>query len=74
MTACELFVLNSTHEGFPRLLLGAMYAGLPVVLRRLATPEVVSDGRNGMLVAPNNPGVLYKTLLQLAFRPRKHGD
>jgi glycosyltransferase involved in cell wall biosynthesis len=66
MAACDLFVLNSTHEGFPHVLLEAMSLGLPVVATAVGgTPELVRDGENGFLIAPNANGALSKTLMRL---------
>jgi glycosyltransferase involved in cell wall biosynthesis len=66
MSACDLFVLNSTYEGFPHVVLEAMGAGLPVVATEVGgTPELVRDGENGLLISPNANGALSKTLLKL---------
>jgi len=63
MSACDLFVLNSTHEGFSHVILEAMSVGLPVVATAVGgTPELVRDGENGVLIAPNSNGALAKTL------------
>ena len=66
MSACDIFVLNSTYEGFPHVVLEAMCAGLPVVATAAGgTPELVRDGENGILIAPQANGALSKTLLKL---------
>jgi glycosyltransferase involved in cell wall biosynthesis len=70
MAACDLFVLNSTYEGLPHVVLEAMSVGLPVVATAVGgTPEVVHDGDNGVLIAPTANGLLSKTLLKLISSP-----
>lgn len=66
MAACDVFVLNSTYEGFPHVVLEAMSVGLPVVATAVGgTPELVHDEENGLLVAPGANGTLSKTILKL---------
>ena len=48
------------------MVLEAMCAGLPVVATAVGgTPELVRDGENGLLIAPNANGALSKTLMKL---------
>lgn len=47
----DIFVLPSRTEAFPNALLEAMAAGLPCVATRVGgIPEIVSDGRTGLLI------------------------
>ena len=66
MAACDLFVLNSTYEGLPHVVLEAMGAGLPVVATAVGgTPEIVKNGKNGILLRPDANGLLSETIAKL---------
>jgi glycosyltransferase involved in cell wall biosynthesis len=70
MAACDFFVLNSTYEGLPHVVLEAMSLGLPVVATAVGgTPEVVCDGDNGRLIAPADDDALVQVLAQLVSSP-----
>ncbi|MDA1349464.1 MAG: glycosyltransferase family 4 protein [Chloroflexi bacterium] len=70
MAACDIFVMNSTYEGLPHVLLEAMSAGLPVIATNIGgTPEVVTDGENGILIDHNDPEALEKALRSLISNP-----
>lgn len=69
-SALDMFVLSSLWEGMPAALLEAMSYGLPVVATTVSgIPEAVTDGAEGRLVPPANPGLLAAALLDLARDP-----
>lgn len=62
----QCFCLPSVQEGFGLVFAEAMAAGLPVVAcRAAAIPEVVIDGRTGLLVAPRSPEEVAAALERL---------
>ena len=62
-----IFCLPSFAEGVPVVLMEAMAMGLPVVTTPIAgIPELIEDGRSGVLVAPGRPDRLADSLATLA--------
>lgn len=56
MRAFDCFALTSIYEGFGLVLIEAMAAGKPVVATAVsAIPEVVQDGKTGLLIPVNDP-------------------
>lgn len=74
----DCFCLPTVQEGFGIVFTEAMAAGLPVVAcRAAAVPEVVEDGRTGLLVSPRSPEELamaMEKLLTSAALRRELGD
>jgi L-malate glycosyltransferase len=63
LAALDVFVLPSRTEGMSNALLEAMAAALPVVATAVGgTPEVVSDGASGLLVAPDDPVAMTRAI------------
>jgi glycosyltransferase involved in cell wall biosynthesis len=62
----DLFVLPSMWEGVSLALLEAMASGLAVIATNAGgTPEIVLDGKTGLLVPPGNPGSLADGIQRL---------
>jgi glycosyltransferase involved in cell wall biosynthesis len=59
IAAADVFVLASHHEGLPVTVMEALTLGVPVVAPAVGgLPEVVIDGKNGLLVTPGSPTAL----------------
>jgi glycosyltransferase involved in cell wall biosynthesis len=70
LAAMDVFVLPSLWEGLPLSMVLAMSAGVPVIATRVAgIPEVVEDGRTGLLVPPSDPVSLGAALTRLFEDP-----
>lgn len=63
----DVFVLNSSYEGLPHVVLEAMAADVPVVASAVGgTPEVVHHGETGLLVRSRDKEALVDALRRLA--------
>ena len=57
---------NGDRDGVPNVLVEAMACGVPVVATNVsAIPELVTQGRTGMLVAPDDPEALSYNLRRI---------
>lgn len=66
----DVFVLPSTSEGLPVALLEAMAHGKAVVASRVGgVPEIVEDGREGLVVEPGDPARLASAVARLLEKP-----
>jgi len=81
----DLFVLgcevafNGDRDGIPNVLLESMAMGVPVVTTSVsAIPELIEDGKTGLLVPPRKPGemarAMEKLLKDIEFRERIIGE
>ncbi len=69
-SAMDVFLMSSRFEGLPLALLEAMAAELPVVATAVGgVPEVVVDGKTGVLVPPDEPAEAAEALLKLLSEP-----
>ena len=66
----DVLALPSHYEGFPLVLLEAMQAGIPVVATAVGgIPEMIVDGDDGILVAPQDPDALAGAIKGLLGDP-----
>lgn len=66
MKTLDLLVLPSLNEAVGRSLLEAQAVGVPVVATRVGgVPEVIQDGKTGVLVEPKNPQQLAEAVVAL---------
>jgi glycosyltransferase involved in cell wall biosynthesis len=57
---------NGGRDGLPNVVLEAMAVGVPVVASAVAAlPEIVEDGRTGLLVPPEDPRALARAVARL---------
>ncbi len=70
LATLDQFWLTSTWEGTPNVVLEAMAVGVPVLATRVGgVPELIEDGRTGVLFAPGDTAALAQRSLDLLRRP-----
>ncbi|MBT4917755.1 glycosyltransferase family 4 protein [Candidatus Peregrinibacteria bacterium] len=70
LKSANIFALPSRREAFGLVNLEAMLTPLPVVATRVGgIPEIVEDGKTGILVEPENSEVFEEALKKLISKP-----
>jgi len=68
----DIFALSSLWEGLPIVILEAMAAEKPVVATAVdGVAEVVEHGTTGLLVEPQRPDLLAKSVIELIRHPNR---
>ena len=71
LAGADIFVMPSLWEGLPIALLEAMSAGLPVIATNVeGVEEVVTEGKNGLLVPVGDIRALSDAILRLLADPQ----
>lgn len=72
IAAASCLVLPSLREGSPNALLEAMEWGLPVIASGVgAVPEMLGNGRFGVVVPPSDPKALAVAIREVLARPEE---
>jgi glycosyltransferase involved in cell wall biosynthesis len=81
LQSLDIFVLacrkdrNGDMDGIPVVLMEAMLAGVPVISCRISgIPELIEDGRSGLLAEPENPAELAGAISRLLSDERLYED
>lgn len=70
MSAADIFVLPSYREGFPNTVLEAGAMSLPAIVTDInGSREIITDGLNGLIVAPRSAAPLRKAMIRLIDNP-----
>ncbi|MEK7477849.1 MAG: glycosyltransferase family 4 protein [Patescibacteria group bacterium] len=66
----DVFVLNTAYEGFSHLLLEVAAMGTPMITTRLGgNPEVIEDGKSGLLINYNDSEAWKSAILKVFAEP-----
>lgn len=70
LDAADALLVTSVREGMPHVVLEAMAAGTPVVATAVAgIPEMIRDGRDGLLVPPGEPEKAFRATATILSDP-----
>jgi len=66
----DIFVLTSLWEGTPNVILEAMVLSKPIISTNVGgIPELIEDGKSGLLILPAAPKMLYEKIIYLIENP-----
>jgi glycosyltransferase involved in cell wall biosynthesis len=70
LSRATVFALDTTYESFPHQVLEAMHVGVPVVATRVGgLPEVIEDGKSGILVPAGDTDRMADAIRRLVGDP-----
>lgn len=66
MESSNIFILPSRWEGLPMVILEAMSRGMGIIATKVGgIPEVIENGKEGILISPEDPEILAQTINKL---------
>lgn len=72
MKAADIFVLNTSYEGFSHVILEALAVGVPIATTPVGgNTEIIENGKNGVLFPYNDREKLGDSILELLNNPQK---
>jgi glycosyltransferase involved in cell wall biosynthesis len=75
MSLFDVFVLPSLWEGLPFVLVEAAWLGKPIVATAVdGVPEVIDDGKTGVLIPPGNAAALADAVISLLSDKRRAAE
>jgi glycosyltransferase involved in cell wall biosynthesis len=70
LVGCDVFVLPSRQEGLPVTLMEATSTGTAIVATAVGgVPQVITDGVDGLIVPPGDPGALADAIGRVVSDP-----
>jgi len=70
LKAFDIYVCSSVKEGLPYAIMEAMSAQLPIISTDIGgIPELITGGKNGLLVEPKNPEAIAEKIKYLIANP-----
>ena len=66
----DVLCVPSLMEGLGLVILEGMYFGVPIIASRVGgIPELIEDGKNGLLIPPADAEALYEAMYKMACHP-----